>query len=154
MLQTVFSGASFQINWDSLCVELGSSEEILTPKDGEYRALTGAMGVWYDQATAISYLLLPLIPSPEMSARHEEIGDAWGRTFLPFMTLLPDPLLRRERRAFLNSVSTRLVDYPLMLTFHNETVVTDNSVVPSHQDFYADYSKIPVQLFIENTATE
>jgi hypothetical protein len=154
MLQTVFSGASFQINWDALCVELGSSKDLLKTKDGEYRALTGSLDVWYDQATATSYLLLALIPSPEMSERHEELGDAWGRTYVPFINLYPDPLLRRERRAFLNSISTRFVDYPLMLTFHNETLVTDNSVVPSHQEFYEAQERIPPQLFVQNTATE
>lgn len=154
MLQTVFAGASFQINWDALCVEIGSSTKLTTTKGGEYRAITSSMDVWYDFATSAPYLLLGLIPSPEMTDRHEEIGDAWGRAFIPYMSLYKDPLLRRNRRSFLNSVSTRFVDYPLMLTFHNETLITDNSTVPSHQEFYEAQRTLPPRLFIENTATE
>lgn len=153
MLQTVFATSMINIHWDALCVEIGSSEELISADpDSEYRAVTGPLGVWYDSATARSYLLLPLYPSPEMVARHEEIGDAWGRLFVPYMVITVDPVLRRERKAFINSVSSRFVDFPLMLTFHNETVVTDNSTVPDQQDFYADFlakGQVPDKLFID-----
>ena len=158
MLQTIFSGASFTINWDRLAVEIGSSKDLIVAKeDVEYRAITGEMGVWYDSAQGSSFLVLPIIPSPEMAQRNAEVGDAWSRIFIPFMSLLEDPLLRRERKAFINSIATRLVDYPLMLVFHNETVVTDNSVVPVHQEFYESYKargQVPVQLFVNTTSAE
>jgi hypothetical protein len=158
MLQTVFSGSSFSVDWDRLSVEIGSSKDLIVPKeDIEYRAVTGSMGVWYDSAKGTSFLILPIYPSPEMVERAEEVGDAWGRAFVPFINLLEDPVLRRERRAFINSVSTRLVDYPLMLVFHNEVVVSDSAIAPDNNDFYLSYmatGQVPVQLFLQATSSE
>jgi len=141
-LRDVFSASPIQINWDTLCVEIASSiGNIVADQFAEYRALTGEMNVWYESATNRSNLLLTLIPSPEMVSRHEAIGDAWGRPlFFPFINIAHDPLLRRNRRSFINSVSTRLVEIPIMLTFSNETVISDLATVPSQADFYSDFA--------------
>lgn len=157
MLQVVFATSPIFINWDALGMELGTSANPVELKDGEYRALTGAMDVWYDAATSRSHLLLTLIPSNEMVARHEEIGDAWGRTFLPYLNMCEDPVMRRARKAFINSVSTRFVDFPLMLTFHNETLLVDDSTEPAHAEFYENYERrgqMPEKLFTDITSTE
>ncbi len=141
-LRAVFSGSPIEIDWSTLAVEIASSKSpiVTAEPDMQYRALTSNMDVWYESATGSSSLLLSLLPSPEMVERHNAVGDAWGRPlFYPFVKVAHDPLLRRNRRAFLNSVSTRLVDYPIVLTFCNETVLKDASVVPSQQDFYDDY---------------
>lgn len=142
VLKSIMAASPILIDWDRVAVEIGSSESDIVPADPDvqYRALTNQAEVWYESATGHSSWLLSLLPSPEMAERHDKVGDAWGRElFLPFMNLSVDPLLRRNRRAFMNSVSTRLMEYPVMLTFQNEVVVHDKSVVPSQQDFYEDY---------------
>lgn len=153
LLESMFSGGSMTIDWDSIGLELGSSESKLIPGPYKvYRALPGPMGVWYDAATARSYLILPLIPSPEMAKRHEEIGDAWGRDFLPFLSLTDAPSVTRKGRAFINSLATGMVDRQPVLTFHNETLVLDESTVPSHRDFYFDYQwrgAVSNQVFVD-----
>jgi hypothetical protein len=158
MLQAVFSGSPIIINWDLLGMELGSSVDPVELEDGgEYRALTGPMNVFYDSGTSRSHLLMSLVPSDEMVARHKQIGDAWGRNFVPYMNMCEDPLMRRARKAFMNSVSTRLVDFPLMLTFHNETLVVDDSVRPAHAEFYDDVQRrgqVPIRLFTGNAYPE
>ena len=134
----MFQACPFDIDWDSFGVELGSSHTKITPKDGVvYQALPSSMNIWYDSPTAMSYLILPLFPSPKMAARHDEIGDAWGRSFLPFMVIAPSPRLRH--RGFMNSISTGLVDCSPRLTFHLETVIESNDTYPAHNGFYQDY---------------
>ena len=99
-------------------------------------------------------MLLPLIPSPELVGRHNEVGDGWGRNFFPYMVLIEDPIQRRERKAFLNSIATRFVDFPAVLTFHNEIVVESNEELPPNAEFYADYAKhgqMPTRLFNDIT---
>lgn len=140
MLRDLFGASPVTVNWDAVAVEIGTSvAPIEINENASYRALTGAMDVWYDSANGLSNLLLTLIPSPEMAERHAQVGDAWSRPlFFPFLNLSTDPVLRRNRRAFINSVSTRLVDLPLMLTFHGEMVITDNATQPTQADFYHD----------------
>ena len=141
-LQTIFAASPFTINWDALCMEIGSSEQHIVPKDhSHYRAITGTMNTWYEAASGRSHLMLPLIPSPELVARNEEVGDGWGRVFFPYMVLVEDPIMRRERKAFLNSIATRFVDFPMTLAFHNEIVLVSDDELPPHAEFYADYAK-------------
>jgi hypothetical protein len=156
LLQTVFATAPFLISWDNVCVELASSHEPIQAKDhSHYRALSGALGVWYDSAVGHSNLLLPLIPSPEMVERNAAFDDPWGRLrFLPYLNLAQDPIMRRERKAFINSLASRFVDFPLMLTFHNEVVIEVDGATPPQADFYSDYStrgQVPVQVFTDIT---
>ena len=142
-LKDIMATSPVHIDWDSLGVEIGTSMGSVTAdEDVEYRALTGEVNVWYETATGRSSLLLTLIPSPEMVERHNQIGDAWDRPdFFPFINLHSDPVLRRNRRAFFNSVSSRFVDLPIMLTFHNEIVVPSDALVPAQADFYHDFAK-------------
>lgn len=146
-LRDVMATCPILINWDSLGVEIGTTNaDLVANPDVEYRALTSELNVWYETATGQSSLLLTLLPSPEMADRHNQIGDVWGRQdFFPFMKLYDDPVLQRNRRAFFNSVSSRFYDYPLMLTFHAEMVVESDAIVPAQEDFYADYAKRSAQ---------
>lgn len=144
----LFQSYHLEIDFDALAVELGSTTgDIRVKESALYRAVPGSMNVWYDPAIGQSNLILPLFPSKEMASRHKEIGDAWGRTtFVPYMVIGEDrPLLKRRRKAILNSLSTVLVDTTPTFWFGNETVVEDNSRYPANMGFYNDYlSKGPL----------
>lgn len=146
------------VDYDALAVEVGSSPTpIQADLDRVYRALPGQLGIWYETAVGHSWIILPLIPSPEMCDRHEEIGDAWGRHFVPYMVLTGKFNNTSSVKPKLNSIATMLVDTlpDLTLTFTCETVVVDDSVVPSQEDFYLDYyskGRSSRQLFLELTA--
>lgn len=150
-LKTVFTSAPFLVHWDRICLILASSRDPIkvNPK-GYYKALTGSMNIWYETLSGKSNLLLPIIPSPEMVDRHNEVGDAWSRNFVPYVNVLEDPIIRRERKAFINSVASSLVDMPMVLAFHNEIVVESTSIVPDQMDFYEDVvnrGQVPVQIY-------
>jgi hypothetical protein len=141
-LQALFSGCPFSIDWDSLGVEIGSTDDLLTAKAPTrlYHAIPGSMGIWYDTSAGDSYLLLPLFPSPKMARRHDEVGDAWDRSqFRPCLNFGILQSNRRNHKAFINSVATALVDTSPVLGFHMETVVQDSAIVPQFDDFYRDY---------------
>lgn len=141
-LETIFRDLPFRMNYEGLCVEIGSSLSPIVPSIGAvYRALPGALGIWYETATARSWILLPLVPSPEMCARHTEVGDAWQRTFIPYMALTSEFNNTSKMKPRLNSIATGLVDRRPELFFSCETVLTDEAVVPSQADFYEDYTK-------------
>lgn len=112
----------------------------ITPKEPtiEYRALPGSINVWYDSFSNQAWIILPLIPSPEMTARREEIGDAWGRVFVPYLALSSQfNNIRVKPR--LNSIATGLIELRPVLTFNCETVLITESMYPSQNDFYQDY---------------
>ncbi len=138
LIHSFFSGTPFELL--GMGVELGSSRSpIQVNKAATYRALPGSIGIWYDVATANSYVLLPLIPAPEMAARNAEIGDGWGRTFVPYMPLVINPVNRRRYKSILNSIATGLVDLQPVLTFDRETLAELDSSLPRHNEFYQDY---------------
>lgn len=152
-LAGVFQGSPILIDPDSFGIELGSSRAPVGPFPGNsYRALPGSMNIWYDSATQRSYWLLPLIPSPEMVLRHDQIGDAWGRDFLPVMRIAEVQNMRRRNVAWMKSIADGLASMRPILTFTNELVAEDNSIVPTHQDFYDDQIRkgpLPATLFAE-----
>jgi len=141
-LKAVFMGAPFDIDWDHLGVEIGSTNGQLTPKAPTrvYHAAPGSLDIWYDTAEGCSFLLLPLFPSAKMAQRHDFVGDAWGRDqFRPVLSFGRLQSNRRNHKAFINSVATGLVDTSPVLGFHMETVVEDDAQVPQYSDFYQDY---------------
>ena len=152
--QALFDATPFEINWNGLYVEIGSSEQALVSKNIDYRAIPGSMGIWYDPATARSQLILPLFPSEEMVQRHNEVGDAWSRpVFLPFIMLCEEPSHRRKSKGVLNSISTTLVDTSPILWFGSEMVIEDDAKYPASMGFYDDYlSKGPLsnQIMLED----
>lgn len=152
-LRTRFADLSVQVDYDKLCVELGSSHSsIKADLTRTYRALPGSLGIWYETATARSWVILPLIPSPEMCDRREEVGDVWQRKFLPYMVLSANFNNTPHTKPRLNSIATGLVDTLPEFTFSCETVLFDEAEVPSQADFYDDYLKTGVvnrQLFVQ-----
>lgn len=146
------------VDYDALFVELGSSNQPIRPDLTRlYRALPGQLGIWYETAVGHSWIILPLIPSPEMSDRHDEVGDAWGRHFVPYMVLTGRFNNTSSVKPKLNSVATMLVDTlpDLVMEFSCETVILDDATVPSQEDFYLDYyakGRSSRQLFLELTS--
>lgn len=158
-LQDVLQGAPMLIDANTWNVELGSSRIPIEPRPLEdtYRAIPGLMRSWYDMATTRSYWILPLYPSPEMVARHDEIGDAWDRQFVPFMVIAEVQNRNRRHVAFMNSVADGLVSTRPILTYHVETVIQDESIMPAHNDFYEDYlrrGEVNNELFITLNDTQ
>jgi len=143
LLQSMFAAGPVDVPWDSLSVELSCTFQPprTEPPEVVYSALPGALSVWYDVATARSYLILPLVPSPAMAKRNHELGrDAFNRAFVPYMTLTDDPPTRRKRgSSFTNSIATGLMDRQPELTFWCETLIQDDSTQAAHYDFYLDY---------------
>lgn len=154
-LRATFSDLPIAINYEKLCVEIGSSVNEITPDlTRAYRALPGTLGIWYETASGRSSILLPLIPSPEMCQRRDEVGDAWNRTFVPYMALTSEFNNGPKVKPRLNSISTGLVDMLPELVFSCETVLLDDATVPSQADFYDDFLKTGLNLrptFVEVT---
>lgn len=140
-LKDRFMGCPFDIDWDSLGLEIGSSLGPIDLKpNSTYFALPGGMDVWYDTPTGHAHLLLPLFPSDKMARRHAAIGDAWSLPqFRPVLSFGIAPTLRRHNRAFINSVATGMIDTSPVLGFTGEMVVESESEFQSFGDFYRDY---------------
>jgi len=145
-LENIFRECPFELDLMSLRVEIASSMSAIRARaeSRAYNAAPGSMNVWYDSAIGASNVLIPLFPSKKMAQRHDEIGVAWDRPlFRPFLNLgTCPPLRRRTIRAWINSISTELVDTCPILTFHGETVMSDEAQVPDNSDFYTDYVEI------------
>jgi hypothetical protein len=136
----VFQGSPLLIDPTIFGVELGSSRTPVEAREDQiYRAIPGLMKTWYDSNTSRSYWLLPLFPSPEMVARHQEIGDAWDRQFVPFLMIAEVQNRRHHNVAWMNSVATGMASTHPILEFHNEVVTSDMSIAPDQNDFYEDY---------------
>jgi len=158
-LMDVFQGAPVQINFEALRVEIGSSRSLIEPNDIEtvYRAVPGLMDVWYDTATARSYWILPLIPSPELAEAHDQIGDAWDREYVPFMVISEVQNMERRRAAWMRSVASSLAATRPIFTFTAEMVLEDAAIMPEHHDFYESYlakGMMNNDLFIDLNDTE
>lgn len=140
-LQQLFMNVPFEIHWDTLCMEIGSS--LIEPQiksRSVYNAVPGELSIWYDTATACSHLLLPFFPSRKLANRHEELGDAWGRSqFRPVMSFGPLQSNRRHHKAIINSIATALVDTSPVFLFGAESIFTDHAIVAQYSDFYRDY---------------
>jgi hypothetical protein len=139
-IQEAFQASAFEINWDQLGVEIGSSNEpIVIKPDAVYKATTGILDVWYEPATGVTSVILPLVPGWDMTKRHEEVGDLFFSNFVPNMLLVTPYSNSRPRKARLNSVATTWMETQPILTFYNELVVTDDSIYPAHRAFHEDY---------------
>jgi len=141
-LHKIFSELPIVIDYERLCVEIGSSLEDITPDLTRiYRALPGSIGIWYETATGRPSILLPLIPSPEMCQRREEVGDVWERQFVPYMSLTDQFNNGPKVKPRLNSIADGMVSTLPELRFSCETVLIDDAVVPAQADFYDDFLK-------------
>lgn len=141
-LQKLFSSVDVGIDWDAIGVELGSSNSPIeeVSQGTVYKAIPGSMNMWYDAATARSWLIIPLFASPKMVRRANAIGNVWDRPFIGYMTLSDSFNNRRRTKGLLNSISTGLVDQSPVFTFHGEVHTEDYTIKsPPFQEFYLDW---------------
>lgn len=143
MLSTIMSGSPIEIRLDQAYVSLNLSEKSMTPKTNNvYEARPGNLGVWYDQSTGLSSLILPL-QSSQMAERVIELREEAPNTFygdrwVGFMVLIRDcPPMSRRKTGFVNSISNTLAWGTQPLTFDAEMVRTFEVHAPPFADFYA-----------------
>ena len=136
-MRQLFQASPIEVDFEGLAVCLGSSRADIPLQTGELRAIAGSIGIWYDPVAGFSRLLLPLFPSPEMVQRHSEVGDAWGRTFVPYVVLCDWPSSKRRNKGFINSIATDLVDTNQQFVFDTEAVIAgDDAPTPPDNEFY------------------
>ena len=138
-LRDLLQASPIEIDFIGLAVCLGTSNIEIPLQDKPLRAVAGSLGIWYDPQAGFSRLILPLFPSTEMVVRHAEIGDVWGRHFVPYMVLCDFPSSRRNKKGFINSISTALVDTNQQLVFDTEVVVVAEDIAtPPDYEFYKE----------------
>jgi hypothetical protein len=143
MLSTIMSASPLEIRLDQAYVSLNISEASMTPKTNNvYEARAGNLGVFYDQSTGLSSLIMPL-RSPQMAERVLELREEAPNTFyggrwIGFMVLIRDcPPMNRRKSGFVNSISNTLAWDPKPMTFDAEMVRTTEVHAPPFQDFYS-----------------
>jgi hypothetical protein len=143
MLSTIMSASPIEIRLDMAYVSLNISEKSMTPKTGNvYEARAGNLGVWFDQSSGLSSLIMPL-QSPQMAERvfdlrEEAPNTFYGERWVGFMVLIKDcPPMNRRKSAFVNSISNTLAWGTEVLTFDAEMVRTLEVHAPPFADFYA-----------------
>jgi hypothetical protein len=143
-LAQTMSACPFDMDLTKAHVTLNMSQSPMEPdSDRLYKATAGSLGIWYDQSTGYSSLILPLV-SESMNARVAELrADApcpfYGDHWFAFMVLVADfpPSSRRYSR-FINSVSDSLAmaqNAPLF--FDAELVRTTEVHAVPFADYYA-----------------
>jgi hypothetical protein len=143
MLSTIMSASPLEIRLDQAYVSLNISEKSMTPKAGAvYTAQAGNLGVWFDQSTGLSSLIMPL-QSSRMAERvfelREEAPNAfYGERWIGFMVLIRDcPPMNRRKSGFVNSISNTLAWGDSVLGFDAEMVRPIEVNAPPFADFYA-----------------
>jgi hypothetical protein len=142
MLSTIMSASPLEIRLDQAYVSLNISEKSMTPAPGAvYQAQAGNLGVWFDQSTGLSSLIMPL-QSPQMAERVVELREEapntfYGEHWIGFMVLIRDcPPMNRRKSGFVNSISNTLAWGTSIMTFDAEMVRTCEVHAPPYQDFY------------------
>lgn len=143
MLSTIMSASPIEIRLDQAYVSLNISEHGMTPDINRvYEAQAGGLGVFYDQSTGYSSLIMPL-KSVNMAERVLELREEapnffYDNHWFGFMVLIRDcPPLNRRKSAFINSISNSLAWEPNPLTFEAEFVRTIEVAAPPFADYYA-----------------
>lgn len=143
MLSTIMSASPLEIRLDQAYVSLNISEKSMIPKTGAlYEARAGNLGVWFDQSTGLSSLIVPL-QSSQMAERVLELREEAPNTFyggrwVGFMVLIRDcPPMNRRKSGFVNSISNTLAWDPKAMTFDAEMVRPIEVHAPPFQDFYS-----------------
>lgn len=142
-LSMIMSGSPLEIRLDQAYVSLNISKHSMTPNlNNKFEAQPGGLGVWFDQSTGYSSLILPL-KSLQMAERVLELREEapnyfYGPHWFGFMVLVRDcPLLNRRRAAFVNSIGNTLAWSPNPLTFDAEYVRPTNVTAPPFEDYYS-----------------
>lgn len=143
-LAQTMSGCPFDLDLTKTYVTLNMSQAPMEPDpDRLYKAIAGSLGIWYDQSTGYSSLILPLV-SESMIERVSEVraeapSPFYGSHWFAFMVLVSDfpPISRRYSR-FVNSVSDSLATAQNAPMFFDAELVrsTEVSAVP-FADYYA-----------------
>jgi hypothetical protein len=143
MLSTIMSASPLEIRLDQAYVSLNISEASMTPKTNNvYEARAGNLGVWFDQSSGLSSLIMPL-QSSQMAERVLELREEAPNTFyggrwIGFMVLIRDcPPMNRRKSGFVNSISNTLAWDTKAMTFDAEMVRTTEVHAPPFQDFYS-----------------
>lgn len=139
----IFSGCPFDMNLDKAYVVLNISESEMEPEpENLYSAHCGSMNVWYDQATGMSSLILPLV-SPSMTERVQSLQDKspsafYGGQYFPHMILVQDfPPISRRYSGFIGSISDTLNAQQTPIFFDAELCVQKEYYAPPQMDYYA-----------------
>jgi hypothetical protein len=142
MLSTIMSASPLEIRLDQAYVSLNISEKSMTPMPGAvYQAQAGNLGVWFDQSSGLSSLIMPL-QSPQMAERVLELREeapntVYGGHWIGFMVLIKDcPPMNRRKSGFVNSISNTLAWGTSIMTFDAEMVRSVDVHAPPFQDFY------------------
>jgi hypothetical protein len=107
-----------------------------------YEAQAGNLGVWFDQSTGLSSLIMPL-QSPQMAERVSQLREEapnmfYGDRWIGFMVLIKDcPPMNRRKSGFVNSISNTLAWGTSKMTFDAEMVRATEVHAPPFADFYA-----------------
>jgi hypothetical protein len=141
LLQELMSASPIPIDYDSMFIEIGVSDgPIPTNPSAVYTATTLGGNVWYETATGSSYLIFPLQAEQALLDRHNAVGDSFGRRhYVPYLVGCREPVMRRQRKSWINSIASTLALNPRVLSFHNELVVEETGVVPTQADFYQNF---------------
>jgi hypothetical protein len=143
-LATTMSGCPFDLDLTKTFVTLNISQQEMTPEpERVYKATAGSLGVWYDQSTGYSSLILPLLSESMLErvaeVRAESPSAFYGDHWFAFMVLVPDfPPQSRRHVGFTNSVSDTLATAQNAPLFFDAELVrtTDVHAVP-FADYYA-----------------
>jgi hypothetical protein len=143
MLSTIMSASPLEIRLDQAYVSLNISEASMTPDTSRvYEAQAGNLGVWFDQSTGLSSLIMPL-QSPQMAERVSQLREEapnmfYGDRWIGFMVLIKDcPPMNRRKSGFVNSISNTLAWGTSKMTFDAEMVRATEVHAPPFADFYA-----------------
>ena len=141
-LAYTMSACPFDMNLQDTYVTLNMSQEPMEPDPSRvYKATAGSLGIWYDQATGYSSLILPLYSESMIERVAELRADApsafYGDHWFAFMVLVPDfPPQARRYVAFINSISDSLAMAQEAPLFFDAELVRSTEV---HAVPFADY---------------
>jgi hypothetical protein len=143
MLSTIMSASPLEIRLDQAYVSLNISEASMTPDTSRvYEAKPGGLGVFYDQSTGLSSLILPFV-SGTMAERVLEVREEapnffYGQHWFGFMVLIRDcPPMNRRKSGFVNSISNTLAWGDKSLSFDAEMVRATEFSAPPFADYYS-----------------
>lgn len=142
-LSQVFSGCPFDIDLKKAFLSLNISEQKMTPEPQNiYRAQAGNLGVWFDQSSGYSSLILTLV-SPALQDRVTQLREQapnffYGEHYFPHVVMVADfPPITRRYSGFISSISESLAMSPTPLFFDAELVRTQEFHAVPQADFYA-----------------
>jgi hypothetical protein len=142
-MSAILSGCPFDMDLRQAYLSLNISPEEMTPEpENVYSAQAGNLGIWYDQSTGYSSLILsvlsPAINDRVMQLREKAPNIFYGDHYFPHVVLVPDfPPISRRYSGFISSVGNSLATMPVPLFFDAELVRTAEFNAVPQADYYA-----------------